>query len=217
MLDFARDTLTRLAYGWNNNWPVWTKDGATLIFGSTRDGADGTFRQAADGSHPADPLVTTGMTGSWSPDGRILVLTVDRQESGSDILIVRPEDGGTRSRCCRAGTTSISPNCPPMAAGSPTHPTSRVAMKSTCSRFRRSGGSGRYPRAAEWSRVGPGKGANWSIRMADRCCRSRSRPPRSSSPASLGSCSRENFFGGDVTSDGERFLMMRSLEAPEIC
>ena len=36
--DVARDTFSRLVFGWNNSWPVWTPDGSRIAFQSDRAG-----------------------------------------------------------------------------------------------------------------------------------------------------------------------------------
>src|SRR5205823_13396079 len=73
--DLERATFARLAYGWDNNMPLWTPDGTRVTFNSTT-GASGVFWKAADGTGVAEPLTTThplSAPQSWSPDGRFLV------------------------------------------------------------------------------------------------------------------------------------------------
>ena len=77
--NFARETLQRLTFdpGLNRS-PVWSPDGTRIAFSATRDGVEGIYWQAPDGSGepqrindgdvPASPV-------SFSPDGTKLVFT----------------------------------------------------------------------------------------------------------------------------------------------
>ncbi len=48
--DFARRTLTRLTTGGVNTFPLWTRDGGSIVYSSTLVGGRNIFRLAADGS-----------------------------------------------------------------------------------------------------------------------------------------------------------------------
>ena len=73
--DIARSTMTRLASGFDNQWPVWAPDGNRVVFWSNRVTSRGLFLMPADGSGEAEQL-TTGRynPGSWSPDGKSLAV-----------------------------------------------------------------------------------------------------------------------------------------------
>jgi Tol biopolymer transport system component len=51
--------MTRLTFDpAEDTWPLWTPDGQHVVFGSTRDGARGLFRKAADGTGTVERLTT---------------------------------------------------------------------------------------------------------------------------------------------------------------
>jgi serine/threonine-protein kinase len=62
----------RLSEGGNNRYPVWSRDGASLVFQSDREGDRGIFRQRADGAGVAERLTTPAkgtehIPEDWSP------------------------------------------------------------------------------------------------------------------------------------------------------
>jgi serine/threonine-protein kinase len=74
-------SLRRLTFGGRNQFPIWTRDGRFITFQSDREGDAAIFRQAADGSGPAERLTKPGPgvshePESWSPDGKTLSLNV---------------------------------------------------------------------------------------------------------------------------------------------
>jgi eukaryotic-like serine/threonine-protein kinase len=223
VLDLARDTLMRLAYGWSNNFPVWTKDGKALIFSSNRDGADRIYRQVADGNRPAEPLVTTsGMSdAAWSPDGRTLVFAARRAESGSDILIVRPDDGRSPQPLLQGRHNERQPEVSPdgrwLAYTSDESGRDEVYVQpfpALGPKWPLSSGGGLQPR---WTR----KGRELVYRngrqlLSVEIATSAVFQPGKPRLLFEGEFERGDWFGGDVTPDGERFLMMRGVEPPEI-
>ncbi len=218
VLDLARDTLTRLAYGWNNNFPAWTKDGKALIFSSNRDGANRVYRQVSDGSHPAEPLVTTsGMTdASWSPDGRILVFSAPRPESGSDILVVRPEDSASPQPLLQGRHNERQPEVSPdgrwLAYTSDESGRDEIYVQPFPTLGRKwliSTGGGVRPR---WTREGRELVyRNGRQMLSVEIVTSAEFQPRKARVLFEGETS-----GFDVTPDGERFLTIRGGEALEI-
>jgi eukaryotic-like serine/threonine-protein kinase len=92
LYDAARDTLTRLTFGGDDNYPVWSPDGKRIAFNSTRAGAANLYVTAVDGSGTAERLTTSEFSqypGSWSPDGRFLVYTEEAHpNTGDDIWLV---------------------------------------------------------------------------------------------------------------------------------
>jgi len=62
----------RLTTGGNNRYPVWSRDGAYLVFQSDREGDRGVFRQRPDGSSAAERLTKSEkgvelIPEAWSP------------------------------------------------------------------------------------------------------------------------------------------------------
>ncbi len=88
--DIARTTLTRLAFGFDNQYPIWTADGGRVTFTSNRAGKYNLFWRAADGSEPAERLTESEYSqqaGSWSPDGSTIVFQEERPKTGWDLWI----------------------------------------------------------------------------------------------------------------------------------
>lgn len=71
--DLARGTRSRLTSDSHNVLPVWTPDGARVVFAA---GAGGISSRAADGSGTTALLLPAGFPTSWSPDGRTLLFNV---------------------------------------------------------------------------------------------------------------------------------------------
>ena len=91
----GRESLTRLTSGAaKDNYPVWTRDGRSVIYSSTNGDEHGIFRRAADGTGDAELLYASDkrmFPYSVSRDGGSLVYRqVDRQ----DDLYRLPLDGG---------------------------------------------------------------------------------------------------------------------------
>ena len=78
--ELAQGRLTPLTTEETDGFPVWSPDGTRIAFASGRFGPHNMFVQAADGSGPAERLVTSDKVqrpSSWSPDGRMLSFTQD--------------------------------------------------------------------------------------------------------------------------------------------
>jgi serine/threonine-protein kinase len=78
--ELEQSRLTPLTTGGQDGFPVWSPDGTRIAFASGRFGHPNMFVQAADGSSPAERLVTSDKVqrpSSWSPDGHILSFTQD--------------------------------------------------------------------------------------------------------------------------------------------
>jgi Tol biopolymer transport system component len=62
-----------------NGMPIWSPDGARIVFGSVRKGKGGLYMKRADGSGTEELLIeseTSKMPMSWSPDGQYIVYWV---------------------------------------------------------------------------------------------------------------------------------------------
>jgi len=104
MYDIGRTTLTPLgASAGSSQSPVWTPDGARIIYRGTRKGLRSIYWRPADGSGEeellsAKPGVIQSPS-SISPDGRLLVFNESGpQEAGGNGVYVMPLDGNRTPR-----------------------------------------------------------------------------------------------------------------------
>jgi serine/threonine-protein kinase len=97
LYDLSRDTLTRLTLEGNlNNRPVWTPDGKRIAFVSTEGGPQNLYWQLANGSGALERLTISQFTqtpNSWSPDGQLLAFNEINPTKGPDIWVLRLSDG----------------------------------------------------------------------------------------------------------------------------
>jgi serine/threonine-protein kinase len=112
----ANQTLTRLTFdAAPDMFPLWTPDGARIVFWSVRDGG-GIFSQAADGTGTTERLLSGGdgrifIPSAWAPDGSLLFMT----NGVSDIGLVsfrgaEPEVRMLLDSAAHEGTPSLSPD-----------------------------------------------------------------------------------------------------------
>jgi len=100
--DLEHDLISRLTFeGGRNSVPIWTPDGGWITFDSDRDGPRHLFRRPADGSGPAEPLITTtpgiAIPSSWSPDGSVLAFHMAVAGGNRNIWIL-PMEGDREPR-----------------------------------------------------------------------------------------------------------------------
>jgi eukaryotic-like serine/threonine-protein kinase len=93
---YAHETLTRLTFEGNTNYtPVWTPDGKRIAFESNKEGPVNPFWQLADGSGGLERLNTSEnlqVPMSWSPDGQLLAYIEFNPTTGYDIWVLRMSD-----------------------------------------------------------------------------------------------------------------------------
>ena len=91
LCDLGSDAWTRLTSEGNNLTPRWSPDGKQISFSSNRNGPYDVFLMPSDASAPARQLTRnqswTSAT-SWSPDGRTLLASWQRNVTGVDIMTV---------------------------------------------------------------------------------------------------------------------------------
>ena len=89
--DFARATLTRLTSGEGSQFPVWTPDSKRIAYRGTRTGFRNLFWMAANGTEVEERLTTSEhfqTPSSWSPDGKWLAFGELTPTTGSDIWVL---------------------------------------------------------------------------------------------------------------------------------
>ena len=79
IVDLAKETTTRLTFGSSiSAFPVWSPNGAEILFASNRDGVWDIFQKPANGASEEKPFLQTKSPKSpqsWSSDGRFLLFT----------------------------------------------------------------------------------------------------------------------------------------------
>jgi len=84
--DIERTTLTKMTFDGSNNSPVWTRDGQSIAYSSTRDGKTAIYRMSVNASGPPELLLSaepgfSAWPSSWAPDGALLYTT--REQTGT--------------------------------------------------------------------------------------------------------------------------------------
>jgi serine/threonine protein kinase/Tol biopolymer transport system component len=96
LYDLSRETLSRFTFEGNYNpVPVWTPDGKRIAFESNKEGVPNVFWQLADGSGGLERLTTSQniqAPHSFSPDGQLLVFNEVNPATGQDIWVLRMGD-----------------------------------------------------------------------------------------------------------------------------
>jgi serine/threonine-protein kinase len=85
-----RDTLTRLTFGADGYWPMWTPDGTRVVFQSNPDGPWNMYSTPVDRSVAPERLLRSDRTQvalSISPDGQALAFTEIHPTTAEDIWI----------------------------------------------------------------------------------------------------------------------------------
>ena len=76
---------TRLTFGPNDFWPVWSPDGKQIAYAVNENGKTSIRRRSLDGSQPEEVLYLNdayinGSAIDWSPDGKFLSLDLETKE-----------------------------------------------------------------------------------------------------------------------------------------
>ena len=76
---------TRLTFGPDDFWPVWSPDGKQIAYGVNENGKNSVRRRSLDGTQPEEVLYQddafiNGSPVDWSPDGRYLSLDLETKD-----------------------------------------------------------------------------------------------------------------------------------------
>jgi eukaryotic-like serine/threonine-protein kinase len=103
LIDLTRGGPSRftLAFGSSlNASPVWSPDGARIIFRTNRNGMTELYEKSAGGGGNENPVATNEtqraagirspnlVCSDWSPDGRYVIASIPQQASGDDLWLV---------------------------------------------------------------------------------------------------------------------------------
>ena len=98
LLDRGRDTLIRLTYEGENDYPVWSPAGRRIAYSSYLDGKRAVAVIAADAAG-APSVVSRGahdrQPTSWSPDGGRVLFDEAHPSTRGDIWVLSPDGGET--------------------------------------------------------------------------------------------------------------------------
>jgi len=92
LYDLARGTLTRFTFeGDSNQYPVWTPDGKRIVYRSNKEGPLNLFWRLADGSGGLERISISDVTqtaNSISPDGKVMASVETTPTTGLDIWVL---------------------------------------------------------------------------------------------------------------------------------
>jgi len=164
VLDLARGTPTRLSFGGQNDFPIWTPDGKRVVYGGTKDGKPGIYSVPADGSSQPELVIPTDPPGSptsFAPDGKTLLYSQIGPNGRMRILVLplpapgsQPAPHPLRDGPASDGEAQVSPNGQWVAFSSTETGTREVYVlpfSGPGAKVRISNESGQWPR---WSHRG---------------------------------------------------------------
>ncbi|HEX2339075.1 MAG TPA: protein kinase [Vicinamibacterales bacterium] len=221
--DLVRGTRTRLNATGNSGHPLWSPDGEWLTFSASVDGAWNIFRQRADGSGDASRLTSSTdnqIPYSWSPDGRVLAFTQVTPATRSDIWLVSESDRAPKpllSSGFNEGQPAISPDGKWLAYVSDESGKSEMYVTGYPAARGRSLISIDGGEEPIWSRNGKElfyrNGQRWMVVTTSTQPTFDAGRPRLLFEGNYLNVSGLSY---DVTADGQRFVLIRGVEAPPV-
>jgi Tol biopolymer transport system component len=92
-LDPATGSRSRFTFAGSHDWiPVWSPDGARLLFSSFRDGPSNLYQKSASGAAADEPVYVSSeqkFAHDWSPDGRFIAYMESHPTRDLDIHVRR--------------------------------------------------------------------------------------------------------------------------------
>lgn len=227
-VEFSRAVFTRFTFHQAPDLnPVWSPDGARVAFRSNRDSNGDLFVKEASGATDEKPLLRTPMSETptdWSRDGRFLLFVRNSMQNGQDIVALRLDPTGAEVTLLETpfneGAGKFSPDGRWVAYVSNESGQPEVYLRplliadgalSLGAKWQVSNSGGTAPR---WR--GDGKELfyrhpNGAIMAADVTVDGNL--VRTALPRQLFALP-QTVNNWDVTADGKRFLVLRSMAAP---
>jgi Tol biopolymer transport system component len=162
--DLARTTLTRLTFGGDNDFPIWSPDSTRIVYSGLKDGKPALFSVLADGSGQPELVIAADsrpIATSFTPDGKTLLYTQSSTTKAAIVLLPLGGPAGAprerhqlREPNMSDGQATVSPDGRWVAFTSIDTGTAEVYVQpfpGPGAKVRVSTASGRYPR---WTRNG---------------------------------------------------------------
>jgi len=217
--DIPRQTFTRLTFEGRNLSPLWTRDGRRIIFRSSPSGSErlNLFWKSADGSGEAERLTTSDYgqgPNSLSPDGQVLIFMQLDPTTNYDLWML-PFTGDRKPRPFLQTTRNewfadLSPDGHWLAYTSDESGQQEIYVRSFPT------GGGKWQISTDggvrplWTRNGELVYANGDKIMAASIA---TQPTLNvGTPRLLFDRHYEGVVNYDVTPDGQRFLMLKSVD-----
>jgi Tol biopolymer transport system component len=97
LVDIAAGRQSRVTFGDSDDWqPIWSRDGARILFGSYRDGPLDLYHRPASGETPDAVLVASEVQkepNDWSRDGATVLVTETIADTRGDLVAIASSTG----------------------------------------------------------------------------------------------------------------------------
>ncbi len=217
--DLARETLTQLASGQGSSiTPVWTPDGKRIAYRSNRGGGWNLFWRPSDGSGSEERLTTSDklqIPSSFFPDGQLLAFVEENPTTGADIGVLQLGDPAREAKLFlqtpfNESSPQFSPDGRWLAYSSDESGSSEIYVRpypGTGGKWRVSSGGGIYPR---WN----ANGRELLYISGDKMMAVdvTTSPNFSAGTPRMVFGGQDFSYGGDVSPDGQRLLLIKPVE-----
>jgi eukaryotic-like serine/threonine-protein kinase len=108
--------FTRLTFTGQDRRPFWSPDGRVVAFVRDSGGSSGIYARPADGSGEDRLLVRIDrlvQEGTWSADGRWILVRTDNGQAGAGDILAVPLGGGTPQAVAASSFTELNPALSP--------------------------------------------------------------------------------------------------------